>query len=168
MAGLVSKNKEFWEKVRKWDIVIMSETWIEEKGWERVKERLPEGYTWKEQTARREHKKGRAKGGMLVGIREGIGREKKVEVNWIGEGLVEIKMDIKKERWTVIGVYAYGNLEGQLKKADEWEDNEEKGRLKIMGGISTQGLEIREDGEKEKKREGKRKILWRIRKGERC
>lgn len=112
----------------------MSETWVEERGREKMKERLLEEYIWKEQTAKREYKKGSAKGGILVGIREGLGMEENGEINWIGEGLVEMKVVIKNERWTIIGVYAYENLEMQLRKVDEQDEIEERGRLKIMGG----------------------------------
>ncbi|KAK0071008.1 hypothetical protein PV325_013679, partial [Microctonus aethiopoides] len=56
--------------MREWDVIIMMETWVEEKDWEKVKERLPEGYLWRAQPAKREHKKGRARGGMVTEVRE--------------------------------------------------------------------------------------------------
>lgn len=31
VAELMKKDKEFWESLRKWDVVAMMETWIEEK-----------------------------------------------------------------------------------------------------------------------------------------
>lgn len=40
------KDKEFWESLRKWDVVVMTETWVEEKGWRIVKSRLPGGFVW--------------------------------------------------------------------------------------------------------------------------
>jgi len=30
--------------LRDWDVMVLMETWAEEKNWERVKERLPRGY----------------------------------------------------------------------------------------------------------------------------
>lgn len=36
-----NKDEEFWKRMVEWDIVIMSETWMEKKGWQRMKGRLP-------------------------------------------------------------------------------------------------------------------------------
>lgn len=44
MAGLTKKDKEFWESLRKWDVVTIMETWIEEKKWKKVKNKLPGGF----------------------------------------------------------------------------------------------------------------------------
>lgn len=51
----------------------MSETWLEKREWERWKERLPRGYEWEIQLARRKNRKGRVIGGMVIGIRNGVG-----------------------------------------------------------------------------------------------
>lgn len=51
----------------------MSETWLEKREWERLKERLPRGYEWEIQLARRKNRKGRVIGGMVIGIRERSG-----------------------------------------------------------------------------------------------
>lgn len=50
----------------------MSETWLEKREWERLKERLPRGYEWEIQLARRKNRKGRVIGGMVIGIRNGV------------------------------------------------------------------------------------------------
>jgi len=39
------------------------ETWIERKEWGKIRDRLPIGYDWKFQEAKRINKKGRAMGG---------------------------------------------------------------------------------------------------------
>jgi len=43
---------------------------MEEKNWEKIKEKLPKGYRWKVQGARRKNKKGRMMGGMIVGVKK--------------------------------------------------------------------------------------------------
>lgn len=30
--------------LREWDVMVLIETWVDEKGWESIKERLPRGY----------------------------------------------------------------------------------------------------------------------------
>lgn len=54
------------------DFVVMLETWLEKREWERLKERLPRGYELEIQLARRKNRKGRVIGGMVIGIRNGV------------------------------------------------------------------------------------------------
>lgn len=32
VAGLGKKNRDFWRGIEEWDVVVMMETWVEEKG----------------------------------------------------------------------------------------------------------------------------------------
>lgn len=48
------KDSNFWRELKEWEVVVMSETWIEEKGWEKVKSKLMEGYKWGMQFAKKE------------------------------------------------------------------------------------------------------------------
>ena len=70
VAGVKRKDEEFWRGLTEWDVIVMSETWVEEKEWEAVARRLPKGYIWEKQWARRENKRGRAMGGMIMGVRK--------------------------------------------------------------------------------------------------
>jgi len=45
---------------------ILSETWLDNKGWDRIREYLPKGYG--AQSAKRKNKKGRAIEGIVMGI----------------------------------------------------------------------------------------------------
>ncbi|EFN75851.1 hypothetical protein EAI_17034 [Harpegnathos saltator] len=78
VAGVTNKDKGFWEGIKKWDVTMM-ETWMERKDWERIREKLPKEFRWKVQLAIRKNKKGRAKRGMLMGIRRGIEEEEEEE-----------------------------------------------------------------------------------------
>lgn len=62
VAGLRNKDKEFWQGLREWDVMMLSETWVDRKGWEKVRNRLPKGYSWEVQWAGRKSRKGRAMG----------------------------------------------------------------------------------------------------------
>lgn len=61
----------------------MSETWLDSKGCERIREYLPKGYVWGVQSAKRRNKKGRAIGGMVMGIKKEI-KEKGEEIKSLG------------------------------------------------------------------------------------
>lgn len=65
MAGLKKKEEEFWRGLEEWDVVVLIETWIEEGIWKKIRKKLPRGYKWRMQAARRERSRGRAKGGWF-------------------------------------------------------------------------------------------------------
>lgn len=68
----MNKDKEVWEYLKSFDVIGLTETWTEESKWERVKHRLPKEYVWKCRAARREKKKGRARGGILTGTNKNL------------------------------------------------------------------------------------------------
>lgn len=37
VAGLENKDQEFWKKLRKWNVIFLSKTWLQRKEWERIK-----------------------------------------------------------------------------------------------------------------------------------
>ena len=63
VAEIMKEDKEFWEYIETFDIVGLTETWIEQTEWERVKAKLPSGFRWEIQGAIKEKNKGRASGG---------------------------------------------------------------------------------------------------------
>lgn len=44
VVGLNNKDCEFWKKLKEWDVMVMMETWVDEKNWRKIRERLPRGY----------------------------------------------------------------------------------------------------------------------------
>lgn len=70
VAGLNNKDKDFWKALGKWDMVML-ETWMEEKKWEeRIRRRLPRKYVRDWKVAKRERKKARATGEILMDIKK--------------------------------------------------------------------------------------------------
>lgn len=57
-------------------VSLITNTWVQEKGWERIRGRLPRGYIWEMQEAEKRNKKGRAMGEMIMGRKERIEGEK--------------------------------------------------------------------------------------------
>ena len=47
VAGVVNKDKEFWEYISDFDVVGLIETWLEEKNWQKIKNKLPKTLNWK-------------------------------------------------------------------------------------------------------------------------
>jgi len=69
VAGLGNKDKEFWSYVRSFEFVSLCETWVDEKEWEGLKEKLPETHEWVCNFAVKKRIKGKAKGGFIIGKR---------------------------------------------------------------------------------------------------
>lgn len=70
MAELDNKDRDFWEELMEWDVMVLMETWLDEKGWRAMGSKLPKGYRWRALNARRRNKRGRAMGRMLMEIRK--------------------------------------------------------------------------------------------------
>lgn len=71
-CGLGNKDRKFWEGLKKWEMIVLIETWVEEKGWRGWRDGIPKGYRWEIQYAERRNRKGSAMGGMIMGVRKGM------------------------------------------------------------------------------------------------
>lgn len=49
----------------------MYETWVKEKGWNKLKGYLPNSHMWECRYAKRDNKKVRARGGFIIGNKKG-------------------------------------------------------------------------------------------------
>lgn len=93
MAGLGNKDNEFWGKLGEWKIMFL----LEKKRWEKIKSRLPKGYEWHRQNAVRKNKKGKAIGGILMGVKKRLAIEEKISV---GERVIKLRVRMKNEMET--------------------------------------------------------------------
>lgn len=64
--------------------MILTETWMDEKEWEKIREKLPGRYKWRVQHARRKNKRRRVIRGMIMDIRRE--QKKRVESNLTRRG----------------------------------------------------------------------------------
>ncbi|GLV33607.1 hypothetical protein CBL_20302 [Carabus blaptoides fortunei] len=108
VVGMKVKDKEFWESIKGLDVNGLTETWIEKKQWNQIKEKLPNEYTCKSKHAKRIHKKGRAMGGILTGIKKNI---EEIEIQeTVTEELQERKIKLDNEIWSIITIYNNGKM----------------------------------------------------------
>ncbi|CAK9827586.1 hypothetical protein ANTRET_LOCUS5267 [Anthophora retusa] len=152
----------------------MCETWVGRKEWEGVRSKATEGYTWDVQYAERRGKKGRAMGGMIIGVREGI-KMVKDRKETEEEGIIARKIWLGKDAWKVIGVYVNKDLERKLGSLREWMEEKERGVRVIVGGdfnarTGRQGGRIQKEGEREDetRRSKDKKVGWRLRRANGC
>ena len=157
VAGLKNKDGDFWKGLKEWEVMVMCETWMEERDWDYIENRLPKGYVWGKQWAKRENKKGRAIGGMLMGVKKEI--EARDEEVGEREGIMMRMVKMGGEWWRVVGVYVNKDLQKKLEEIGEWVEGREEGVRVVIGGdfnarTGREGGEIL--GEEEGGRGGKR------------
>lgn len=146
---------KFWDYIRELDIVNLSVTWIEEKGWRKIVPLLPREFHWEAQFAIRDKKKRRGTGGLLRGVKKSIKHEniKKEE-----PGILSYELGITEEKQKIISIH---NREGTRKTLEAIEENiEGDGWQKVLigGDFNARRGEILWDGEKDNKRDLKDSI----------
>jgi len=129
VAGVMRKDEEFWRYIKGYDFISLTETWLEGKGWDKLKDWLPTTHEWNMVEARKEKMKGRAKRGMLMGKRKGWGNVGEKDW-WKGEeGMMILSFNEEGEKWVIVSIY------------NRWDWKELERRL--MGYLD--GIEDRED-----------------------
>jgi hypothetical protein len=107
-----NKRMSFGSIWEKFDVVGMVETWVEEKGWEKLEKRMPIGFEWKCQYAERESKKGRAKGGIIMGVKNGLEEENGTEAKE-ERGFMERTVKRKHRKWRIVTIYSRSMKENE-------------------------------------------------------
>jgi len=126
-AGVL--NKDTWEYLEDFEVVGLTETWLEEDKWENIKNKLPKNIEWKCRLAKRENKKGKAKGGIITGVSKNI---KETEYREWNDNIVERRIRYKGKDWRMITVYSQ-NVKETMEILSAGTE-EEKGEVIIIGG----------------------------------
>lgn len=157
ITGLKSKDEE-WQFLKGHEVIYLIETWVELEEWEKMKKIMPKGWEWKCIGANKGNKKGRASGGVIVGIRKGIKEigEMKIEKDWA----IESKIVLGGKIWRVIRLHNRG---GSVEKMQELERQVEEECLVIGGDfnarIERKGEIVWNEGkEEERERESRDEI----------
>ncbi|KAH0821274.1 hypothetical protein GEV33_001517 [Tenebrio molitor] len=134
VAGIKNKENEFWKYLGEFDVVGLVETWVEEKGWERLEKRMPREFEWKCQYAERESKKGRAKGGIIMGVKKGLEEENGSGVKE-ERGFMERTVKRKQRKWRIVTIYSRSMKETK-RIIEERVKEQEEGTLVIGGDFN--------------------------------
>ncbi|KYN50592.1 hypothetical protein ALC57_10669 [Trachymyrmex cornetzi] len=59
VAGLKKKDEDFWKFLNDFDVVGLMETWVDESGWGKMKDKMSVGWRWKCQAGEREEREER-------------------------------------------------------------------------------------------------------------
>lgn len=118
------------EYLKIFNVIILMETWIEEKSRTRVENILPSNYNWKNLNAEKKCNKAKGSGGLLIGIKKQITAETKLErIDKVAD--LSVSDD---EKWTIIGAYVHEQ------KEELWEYIEEEihmqDKVMILGDMN--------------------------------
>jgi len=122
--------------LRVWRCGVL-ETWFEGKGWEDIKRKLLRGFVWRRQKVRRENKKERANGGILMGRKELLEEGTKIERDGDGVIVGQVivgQVRVGEEKWRIIGAYVGGGIQKSLQDLERWMEDKEEGKKILLGG----------------------------------
>lgn len=133
VQGLRKKSDEIRKYLEKYNVIALSETWVEEKQMERIERNLPSNYNWKWITAVREKVKGRPAGGLVIGTRKGV-----EAIEWKGNSRgcwAGLKVKVNNRWINIISVYNNTKSKELRKELErELEEALMKGEETILGG----------------------------------
>ena len=132
VAGLQNKDIDFWNYVGTMDVLAMTETWIDEKSGEKFYSKLPKEFKWEWEAAIKEKKKGRAKGGILIGVRKSL--EEIVNEDESGQSVLQRKILINDEIWRIVVGYRSENDKDMWGKIEKITEEKGDDARIIVGG----------------------------------
>lgn len=103
MARLEDKCEETWEYLESFDILGLTETWMDEGAWNRIKSKIKRRFIWNYIPAVRKNKKGRTKGEILTAVNREI---EEIQTKMLNEGAMEINFKLNKRKWRLVTVYS--------------------------------------------------------------
>lgn len=109
-------------------------TWVNNKKWAALKDSWKKGFNQDMQEAIVSKGRGRTKGGILVGLKEGIESGKRGK--WDVEGWVKKEIKLGEEWWWIVGVYVNGDLARKKELFGKWMEEVWERHIIIGGGVS--------------------------------
>jgi len=73
------------------------------KSEKKMKNRLAGDFTWECAPEKREHRKGRVKGGIIIAVRKSL---KVIKIKGISNEIMEIKLVYNGNRWRIVTLYS--------------------------------------------------------------
>lgn len=114
IAG-IGKIGEVWDFLTGFDVILLQETWMEPKNEKKLMDRLDNKFIWKTKAAQRLNKKGRAKGGILVGWKKNKSCQTDI-IEWEYGLMIRSSEIIKEKIVRIITVYINEKIDKALDK----------------------------------------------------
>ena len=131
---MTSKIKEIEEYINKFELIIMSETWIEKKDRQTAENLLPKNYIWIWTDASRINIKGRAIAGIIVGIKKPT--EYRNAWNCTENFIAAVEVKVNNEWWKIIAVYNRSGLSIMKHIIEEQLEDSKDMKCVLVGDIN--------------------------------
>jgi len=136
VAGIGNKNRDWWRYIIGFDFISLCETWVDEKGWDTWKDRLPGSHVWACDFAKKDRNKGRAKGGFIIGRKKGGLTDKGNLMIKKKEGVIRSDLEIDKEPISIVSVYGEQGGKKLIENLEEIIDIEREENIIIGGDLN--------------------------------
>ena len=166
VAGLLNKDKEFFKYLREFEVICLTETWVGGNSWDKLRKNLPAEYIWRCLPAKKLKNKGRAKGGIVTGVRKEIDEKESREDEEFN--LTENKVTLNGKKFRIFTVYMQDDTaEKMWEKLNDLVKETEEEHLIIGGDMNARTGEVGdlfkpEVNMEERKRNSKDKIINRL------
>lgn len=101
VAGLMNKFEETWDYLEKFDMIGLTETWVDEEKWEKIRIRVTSNFVWNWYWRERSIEKEELK--AELSMRRNL---KEATVKEISDAAVECKLEYNGSKWRIITVYS--------------------------------------------------------------
>lgn len=133
------KVRVVWDYLKNFDVIVLQETWLDEKQYEEnFINALDNNFIWTTKAAVRVNKKGRAKGGQIIGIRKNLGKNI-VFCDWKYGVIIEgDHIEAEDKKFKIITVYinkGMSNIKKHISVIIEVAIKESKGIL-MLGDLN--------------------------------
>ncbi|KAJ8671781.1 hypothetical protein QAD02_003040 [Eretmocerus hayati] len=131
IAGAKNISLKAWGYLKEFVVIFLAETWLEVKEEAGIRSKLGE-YDITTIEAKRQNKKGRASGGMLLATK----KELKAKLERQNDGTISGKVNTRKEKWSIILTYMNKGKENNWRcTEDQVEDQTGRNKL-ILGDMN--------------------------------
>lgn len=124
----LEKVRRAWDFLKQYDIINLQESWVQEKNVRKWKVKFDRIYNWSIKATFRINKKGKAMGGVILGVK----KTKNEQVKRVGLRAVVEEIRLEKERKANFVIsYNNGKIEEVVKRFEELNDE-----YRRKGGVS--------------------------------
>ncbi|KAJ8678670.1 hypothetical protein QAD02_014457 [Eretmocerus hayati] len=124
-------NHKAWGYLKEFEVIFLAETWLEGKEEAGIRSKIGE-YDITTIEAKRQNKKGRASGSMLLATK----KELKAKIERLNEETLSCKVNTRKEKWSIILTYMNKAKEDNWRCIEDQVEDQAGRNILILGDMN--------------------------------